>query len=261
MAINIKGAIVKNNDKWIYDWLEMDATSPKDIETALKEANGAEIEVIINSGGGDLYAGSEIYTLLKDYKGKSTGKIVGIAGSAASVIAMGVNTLKISPTGQIMIHKARIIQSGNHKVFDQWSEILQSHDAGIANAYQLKTGMNQGKLLDLMDKETYLNAKSALELGFVDEIMFDDNLQLSASHGGIPPDVVNKIKNLLVKNEVAAPDKGAFLMPEIGNTTENGADTQPITDIEVKHNENASLEAQGKEFNRIKQKIFGGMLI
>ena len=60
-VIPIKGTIVSNNDRWLYDWLEWDATAPKDV--VLPES-GEPIEVHINSGGGDVYAGSEIYTCL-----------------------------------------------------------------------------------------------------------------------------------------------------------------------------------------------------
>ncbi|MBO8759618.1 ATP-dependent Clp protease proteolytic subunit, partial [Staphylococcus aureus] len=105
MKINVKGAIIPNDDKWIYEMLEMDATSPKDIADSLPDTN-EDIDVIINSGGGDVYSGSEIYTSLKTYPGKVNIKIVGVAASAASVIAMAGDHIEISPTAQIMIHNA-----------------------------------------------------------------------------------------------------------------------------------------------------------
>ena len=83
--INIKGPIIPSNHQWIYDWLGMEATSPKKVSDQLAAANNEEIEVEINSGGGSVFDASEIFTALKDYPGHSTGKIVGIAGSAASV--------------------------------------------------------------------------------------------------------------------------------------------------------------------------------
>ncbi|HDU0270238.1 TPA: ATP-dependent Clp protease proteolytic subunit, partial [Listeria monocytogenes] len=85
MKLEIKGTIISNNQKWIYDMLDMESTSPRDI--VLPE-NNESIDVIINSGGGDVYAGSEIYTTLKGYNGTVNVKVVGIAASAASVIAM-----------------------------------------------------------------------------------------------------------------------------------------------------------------------------
>ena len=68
--IKIKGFIIPNDYKWLYDLFEVDSTTPAEIEKALKEANGEDVEVDINSPGGDVYSGSEIYTMLMAYPGK-----------------------------------------------------------------------------------------------------------------------------------------------------------------------------------------------
>ena len=198
MKINVKGTIISNDDKMIYDWFEMDSTCPRDIEEALDKAKkNEEIEVIINSGGGSVFAGSEIYSLLKEYKGKITGKIVGLAASSASIIAMGCEILKISPTGQLMIHRASMVTGGNSEDFAKGAEILEGIDKSIANAYILKTGLKQDELLDLMAKETWLDAKTAKNMGFIDEIMFDEDNKIVASFnsGVIPPQIINKLRN------------------------------------------------------------------
>lgn len=201
--VNIKGPIIGNEDKWIYDWFGIDATCSKDVENALEKANGDDIEVLINSPGGYVDIGSEIYTLLKDYKGKTTGKILGMAASAASVIAMGVDELLISPTARIMIHNASMVSVGDYRDMDHSSEVLKNCNEAISNAYILKTGLDKEQLLDLMDKETYLNAQKAKELNFVDGIMFDNNNTLvnSANNSGmLPNDVIEKIRNM--KDEI-----------------------------------------------------------
>lgn len=197
--VNIKGPIIGNEDKWIYDWFGIDATCSKDVENALEKANGDDIEVLINSPGGYVDIGSEIYTLLKDYKGKTTGKILGMAASAASVIAMGVDELLISPTARIMIHNASMVSVGDYRDMDHSSEVLKNCNEAISNAYILKTGLDKEQLLDLMDKETYLNAQKAKELNFVDGIMFDNNNTLINStnnSGMLPNDVIEKIRNM-----------------------------------------------------------------
>ncbi|MDU4545320.1 MAG: Clp protease ClpP [Clostridium botulinum] len=198
MKINIKGTIISNDDKMVYDWFEMDSTCPRDIEKALDKAKkNEEIEVIINSGGGSVFAGSEIYSLLKEYKGKITGKIVGLAASATSVIAMGCDILKISPTAQLMIHRASMISVGNSEDFAKGAEVLEGIDKSIANAYILKTGLKQDELLDMMSKETWLDAKTAKEKGFADEVLFDEDNKIVASFnsGVIPPQIINKLRN------------------------------------------------------------------
>ncbi|AUN08850.1 Clp protease ClpP [Clostridium botulinum] len=204
MKINVKGTIISNDDKMIYDWFEMDSTCPRDIEESLNKAKkNEEIEVIINSGGGSVFAGSEIYSLLKEYRGKITGKIVGLAASATSVIAMGCDILKISPTAQLMIHRASMISAGNSEDFAKGAEVLEGIDKSIANAYILKTGLKQDELLDMMSKETWLDAKTAKEKGFADEILFDEDNKIVASFnsGVIPPQIINKLRNEFKNNK------------------------------------------------------------
>lgn len=191
-----------NDLKWIYEWFEIDATSPNDVEKALIEANGEDLEVEINSGGGDVYSGSEIYTALKGYSGNVTVKIVGVAASAAGVIAMSGKKVLISPTAQFMMHNVSSVARGDYRAFEHQAEVLKNYNVSIANAYMLKTGMKQEDLLGLMDKETWLTAQRAVEYGFADEVMFDDNNQLTASINNyiLPPEVISKIRNLVKQN-------------------------------------------------------------
>ncbi len=204
MKINIKGAVIYNDYKWIYDLFESDSVCPKDVERALIEANGADVEVIINSGGGYVDAGVEIYSLLKDYQGKVTVKIVGMAASIASVIAMAGDIIKISPPAQIMIHNASTVASGDYRAMDKASEVLRKTNESIISAYVLKTGMCEKDLRKLMDSETYMTSQEALKYGFVDEIMFDDRQKFVASEGIgsiIPENVINKLRNLLIDSK------------------------------------------------------------
>lgn len=191
--IEIKGTIISNDEKWIYDLFEMDSTSPKDI---LLPENNEPLEVVINSGGGDVYAGSEIYTTLRDYKGNVSVKIVGIAASAASVIAMAGDKISISPTAQIMIHNVSSGATGDHRVFAHEAEVLKNYNLSIANAYIDKTGIEKDELLELMNHETWLTAEQAVEKGFADEVMFQSNeapLLVASISPVIPHDAIAKL--------------------------------------------------------------------
>ena len=168
--VSIKGAIVANDDKWIYDYFGMNATCPADIHNAIKEAAGADLEVEINSGGGDVIAGNEIYTALRMYKGNVTCIIVGMAASAASYIATARKCM-MTPVGLYMIHNASGSASGDYHALDKGSEILQTVNKAITAAYVEKTSMSQEKILELMDKETWLTADEAVAYGFVDSII------------------------------------------------------------------------------------------
>ncbi|WP_353096222.1 head maturation protease, ClpP-related [Tissierella praeacuta] len=200
--INIKGPIIPSSYQRVYDWFGIEATSPKRIGDLLEEANGDDVEVEINSGGGSVPAGSEIYTALKSYKGNSKGKIVGLAASAASVIAMGCKHLSMSPTGQLMIHNSSTSASGDYRDMEHTAEVLKTVNETIANAYRLRTGKTQEELLALMDNETWMSAKKAKELGFIDEIMFENENQFVANLSNselLPPEVVNKVLNIIAK--------------------------------------------------------------
>jgi ATP-dependent protease ClpP protease subunit len=207
--IDIKGVIVSNDDKWIYDWFEVDAVSPREITNQIAESNGEDLEIEINSPGGDVYAGSEIYTALMQHKGNVIVKIVGVAASAASVIAMAGKKVLISPTAQLMIHNVSTCVFGDSQVFAHEADVLKGHNQGIANAYMLKTGIDQKKLLEMMNKETYFNAQQALENKFVDEIMFSDPTKMSASIKNfvIPEKIVNKMRNHLKPISNETPNK------------------------------------------------------
>ena len=170
-VINIRGAIVKNDDKWIYDWFDVEATCPKEVKELLEAAeDGETIEVIINSGGGSVLAGQEIYSALKG-NDKVSIKIQSLAGSAAGVIAMAGKS-QISPVAMIMIHNVSMSgASGDYHDMQKNAEILKQMNAAMAAAYTEKSGRSQEEILKLMDRETWLTANQCLEYGFVDEIM------------------------------------------------------------------------------------------
>lgn len=176
--IDIKGFIIPQEDAWIYRYLEYPYTTSDIVNKALREANGGDVEVYINSYGGAVHVGSEIYTSLKDYSGDVLIKIVGLAASAASLPAMAGKCI-MSPTAQIMIHNSSMGARGDYRAMDKASEILQKTNKSIRNAYKLKTGLGDEELKEVMDKETWLTAEEAKELGFIDEIMFEDNQQSS----------------------------------------------------------------------------------
>lgn len=223
MKINVKGAIISNDDKWIYDLLDMDATSPKDITDALP-SNDEDVEVIINSGGGDVFAGSEIYTTLKAYPGNVHVKVVGVAASAASVIAMAGQTIEMSPTAQMMIHNASTIAMGDDREMASASKMLNGVNRGIANAYIEKTGKSEQEILDLMNAETWLNAQDAVDLGFADIKMFGDNVPKLVANSGqmLSTEAMNKVSALMSKTPEIKIDVDAIANKVLEKLEEKG---------------------------------------
>lgn len=153
-------------------WLG-DEITPAMFRDELAKVSG-NLTVWINSPGGDCISASQIYTMLRSHKGKVTVKIDGIAASAASVVAMSGDETLISPTGYLMIHNPMTLASGNKSDMEKAIALLDEIKEGIINAYVRKTGLSRNKISKLMDDETWLNAEKALQLGFVDGILFDE---------------------------------------------------------------------------------------
>lgn len=151
-----------------------DEVTPKMFMGELEKCSGSNITVWINSPGGDVVAGSQIYTALKEHKGQVTVKIDGIAASAASVIAMAGNFVYMSPTSLLMIHDPMTIAMGDEGAMEQAIAILRECKESIINAYSLKTGISRAKISRLMSDETWMNAKKAVELGFADKVLYTE---------------------------------------------------------------------------------------
>ena len=134
-------------------------------------SGSGDITVWINSPGGDCVAAAQIYNMLMDYKGNVTVKIDGIAASAASVIAMAGTRVCVSPVSMMMIHNPATVAMGNAAEMQKAIAMLDEVKESIINAYEIKTGMSRAKLSHLMDAETWMDAHTAVELGFADEIL------------------------------------------------------------------------------------------
>lgn len=162
-----------------------DEVTPKQFKTELMSGSD-NITIWINSPGGDVFAASQIYNMLMDYKGKVTVKIDGLAASAASVIAMAGGEVLISPVAMMMIHNPMTIAFGDTEEMEKAISMLSEVKESIINAYELKTGLSRAKLARLMDAESWFNAKKAVELGFADQILFQkENESAPVNEGAI----------------------------------------------------------------------------
>lgn len=198
--IDIKGDIASDDLVAFYDFFGMKCTYPKMVQEAIENDKDEEITLNIASNGGDVFAASEIYTMLKASGKRIVVNVQGLAASAASVISMAGDTVRISPTAQIMIHKASTGIRGNSDDLEHQSAVLNSIDESIALAYEMKTGLKQTELLDLMAKETWLNAKTAVDKGFADEIMFSNDEEVmvtNAVHQLPNKSAITKFKNMI----------------------------------------------------------------
>ena len=153
--------VIGDGDTWFEDSIQ-----PKAFRNELNSGTG-NITVWINSFGGDVFAASQIYTMLKV-------KIDGIAASAASVIAMSGNQIKMSPTSILMIHDPSTFAVGNSDEMKAAIRMLDEIKESIVTAYEIKTKLPREKIAKMMSAETWLSATKAVELGFADEIMYSE---------------------------------------------------------------------------------------
>lgn len=171
--IKIKGTIISNDSIKVYKEAGKEFTALKDIIIPFLTE---PLEVIINSGGGDVYTGSEIYSMLREHQGHVTVKIVGVCASAASMVAMAGDTIEMSPTGLLMIHNAMGWTFGNTQEHEKQIKSLEQANDSIAKAYQRKTGLPLNEIRQMMKEETWFSCDKAIEFGFVDKEMFVNSI-------------------------------------------------------------------------------------
>lgn len=158
-------------------WWE-DRVTPAAFNRELAELGDVpEIIVRINSGGGDVFAANAIYTRLKDHSAKITVKIDGWAASAATIIAMAGDVIKIARNGVFMVHDPAMTVWDTFRAedFEKMAEELKVIKQSIVNTYAMKTGKPEQEISDLMAEEKWWTGDAAVENGFCDELMFEES--------------------------------------------------------------------------------------
>lgn len=175
MRTALNGIVSSDEDKWVYEWFGFKAFSPQDIRDAIAgNPQGEELILEINSPGGSVSAGSEMYSVLKSATIPTRAEIQSLAASAASYLCLGCDKAEISPVAQMMIHLPSTVTQGNRYDHQQSINILDSTREAILNAYELKARgkTDRATLRRMMTNETWLTAQEALEHGLVDSILF-----------------------------------------------------------------------------------------
>lgn len=173
-VLYISGEIVDGEDEEDDD---EEIKSTADIFRDELYSGDGNISVWLNSPGGDMVTGAQIYNLIKDYKGKVTVKIDGLAASAASVIAMAGDEVLMSPVSELMIHNPFSCAIGDSNEMKRAADMLNEVKESIINAYEIKTHLSRTKIARMMDDESWMNAYKAVNLGFADGILFEDDKQ------------------------------------------------------------------------------------
>jgi len=166
----------------IYDVIGVDYWSgegmtAKRIAAALRAIGERDVTVNLNSPGGDLFEGLAIYNLLREHPGKVTVKVLALAASAASIIAMAGDTIQISRAGFLMIHNTWVVAVGNKNDLRDFADQLEPFDASMADIYAARTGIDAKKVAKMMDAETWIGGQAAIDDGFADELLPSDQVE------------------------------------------------------------------------------------
>jgi len=158
------------------DW-EGQGVTAKRISAALRAIGDNDVVVSVNSPGGDFFEGVAIYNLLREHKKKVTVKVVGLAASAASVIAMAADELQIAKSGFLMIHNSWAVVMGNRHDLKESAAVLEKFDSSMAEVYADRSGMDKDEAEKMMDAETWLSAEDAIEMGLADAVLAADEVE------------------------------------------------------------------------------------
>jgi ATP-dependent Clp protease protease subunit len=166
------------------DWWTGEGVTAKRIGAALRAIGaGKDVVVNINSPGGDMFEGIAIYNLLAAHEGKVTVNVLGLAASAASIIAMAGDTINMGAGSFLMIHNCWAVVIGNQNDLREAAELFTSFDQEVANIYHARTGLKPADIVDLMAAETWMGSADAIKRGFADGTIPDPDPSAQASAG------------------------------------------------------------------------------
>lgn len=174
MRVTLNGIVSSDDDRWIYDWFGYSAFSPQTVRDAIaNNPAGEDLVLEINSPGGSVFAGSEMYSILRACSIPTRAEIQSLAASAASYLCLGCDSVAISPVAQMMMHLPSTCTSGDRTEHQRSIGMLDATREAILNAYELKAKgkTERAELRRMMSSETWLSAQDALDHGLVDEIL------------------------------------------------------------------------------------------
>lgn len=227
MRMILNGYVVSDDDAWIYRLFGFTVFCPKDLRAAIKQATeaGEELTLEINSGGGSVWSGFEMYSILAAAKCHTVAEVQSLSGSATSILMLGADEINLSPVAQVMIHLPSTMTEGDR--YDHFDSIavLDSITESCVNAYLLRSGgkMTRDEIRTKMTATTWLTAQDAVAAGLADHIIGDDGQgidlnRIVAAAGGLPD-----VQKLRAQYLEAHPEG----VPKDGSEPQPGADPPP----------------------------------
>ncbi|WP_312926106.1 head maturation protease, ClpP-related [Atlantibacter hermannii] len=202
------------------DWYGEGVTASR-IAGALRAISGADVTVNINSPGGDMFEGLAIYNLLREYEGKVTVKVLGLAASAASIIAMAGDEVQIGRGAFLMIHNCWVYAMGNRHDLAQVAADMEPFDKAMNDIYGARTGLSAEAIEAMMNAETYIGGSDAVEKGFADRLLSADEI---ADDNDSPAAALRKLDALLAKTDTPRSERRKLLKALTGSKPGAAAD-------------------------------------
>jgi ATP-dependent protease ClpP protease subunit len=201
------------------DWFGEGVTA-KRVSGALRAIGKKDVSVTINSPGGDYFEGLAIYNLLRDHPAKVTVKIVGIAASAASVIAMAGDEIQIARAGFLMIHNTWVIAAGDRNSLRDVADWLEPFDNMAVDIYAARTGIEPKELTKMLDRETWIGGAEAVDDGFADDFIPADQIDTKTKNSseGKAVSAMRKLETYLALANVPRSERKELIMALKGGT-------------------------------------------
>lgn len=194
-----------------------DGVTSRRVSAALRRIGDQEVYVDINSPGGDFFEGVAIYNMLRQHSQKVHVRILGLAASAASVIAMAGDDIEIGRAGFLMIHNAWVIALGNRHDMREAASVLEPFDDAMASVYAAQAGIEKAQAAQWMDEEKWFNGEQAVEVGLADSLLPAD----AVAEGGPkdrPQNSTKKVDTMLAKAGMPRSERRALLGDIKGGT-------------------------------------------
>lgn len=203
--IQLKGDVVSDYVGKLLDWFELDSIYPEKVRHMLENAGNEDVEITLTTNGGSVFAGQEIYDVIKNYEGKTTARLSGLVASIGTLITCAFDEVLISPVATFMIHNPTLADvSGEKKDMEKAAQLLTTVENCILDAYVAKTGLDKEGLADLMDKETFMTAQETIDYGFADGMVreLENEVQLVAGFETLAnSSFIKKLQNMKDKEE------------------------------------------------------------
>jgi ATP-dependent Clp protease protease subunit len=209
-----------------------DGVTAKRVAGALRAIGSKDVIVSINSPGGDFFEGIAIYNMLREHPHKVTIKVVGLAASAASIIAMAGDEIQVAKTGFLMIHNAWVFAMGNRHDLREAADTLDEFDGVMSELYSDAAGITKKEAAKMMDEETWMSGQSAIDLGFATSLLSADEI---AKDAGIDNSnaALRKVEILLAKQGLPRSERRGLLKQITGGTPGAASTITPGADLAV----------------------------